>query len=691
MGAIRLENDRMETVFDDETGALLALTHKPTGWRIQGRVALAQSFSLVVPLPDRLLNVIDGRRQRPAAVRKDSNGSRLILTWDGLESEHGSRFDIRLEASATLDDSGLSFEMTIDNRSPFPVESAAYPVIGDLRRPIGSDGLSRANLSYCNLNVRSLYPAFPNERGYWGTEYPIQMIPTPESPFVLILGDQEGLYAGCHDTSAQERVEFTFALKPGYGKVGYAPPGDEIDGHPARLEFMATHLPFVQPGETYELSPIRLQPFAGDWHAGADIYKAWRATWMARPPVPRWLQEPHAWQQIQMTSWGDTLRIPYRDLVMYGEDCVRHGVQAIQLTGWTLYGQDGRLPIHEIDPRLGAWDELQEAIRAIQRMGVKVVLYEKYTCADIATDWFERELFRYASKDSFGHPHGHEGWRYDTPAHLAGINTRPYAWMCMNAAQWHEIALEQIRASLKLNPAGILLDECQWHGTNAFYCFDETHGHRAPAYNFGGDALFERKLRQLLDDTDPELVLAGEGCYDLQNRHYTLSYHRTGPGHAPGMRYVDPFLPMMNWVYGYDDRENANLCLLYRYIISYEPRHFRGRLGEFPSTLEYGKKIDALRRRYRDFLWDAEFRDTVGVRVTANGHPHALYSVFEAESGARAVVVANHGDDEVLAVVETGDRAGKFRLVSPEEPDSRSSDGTIRLPPRAVAALLESV
>ena len=63
---------------------------------------------------------------------------------------------------------------------------------------------------------------------------------------------------------------------------------------------------------------------------------------------------------------------------------------------------------------------------------------------------------------------------------------------------------------------------------------------------------------------------------------------------------------MMNWVCGYDDRENVNVCLLYRCIISYEPHNFSGHLEEFPLTLEYGKKVDALRKRYQAFLWDAK-------------------------------------------------------------------------------------
>jgi hypothetical protein len=320
-------------------------------------------------------------------------------------------------------------------------------------------------------------------------------------------------------------------------------------------------------------------------------------------------------------------------------------------------------------------------------LGVKIILYEKYTCTDVGTDWYQEGGSRYGSRDVFGNVHGHEGWQYDLPSHLAGINTRPYAWMCMNAAGWHDEALAQIRRSLELKPDGLLLDECQWHGRNGFYCFDESHGHRIPGYNFGGDAYFERELRALLDSGNLEFVLAGEGCYDLQYRHYTMAYHRTSPNHLPGMRYIDPFLPLMNWVYGFDDREAINVCLLYRYIISYEPRNFRGRLDEFPLTLEYGKKVDAFRRRYREFLWDAEFRDTVGATVTVKGQPHPLYAVFQTETGDKAVVIANHDEVSIEAIVTTPDGTARQTVATPEEPEARPLDGGVAIDPRSVAVV----
>ncbi|MDE3179123.1 MAG: hypothetical protein KGM47_05625, partial [Acidobacteriota bacterium] len=184
---------------------------------------------------------------------------------------------------------------------------------------------------------------------------------------------------------------------------------------------------------------------------------------------------------------------------------------------------------------------------------------------------------------------------------------------------------------------------------------------------------------------------AGEGPEDILLQHYPLSYFRIGDQHIPVCRYIDPKAPLMVAVTGFDDREMLNRILMYRYIISYEPYNFKGRLSGFPLTLEYGKKIDGLRRRYRRWLWDAEYRDTLGARVTVNGAPHRLYSVFRGSQGDRAVVVVNQNPDKaIMAKVELPEPR-RLAVVTPEEPDSKPTNGVVNIPPRSVAAVIESI
>ena len=40
----------------------------------------------------------------------------------------------------------------------------------------------------------------------------------------------------------------------------------------------------------------------------------------------------------------------------------------------------------------------------------------------------------------------------------------------------------------------------------------------------------------------------------------------------------------MTAVTGFNDRNMINQCLMYRYIISYEPYNFKGRLDDYPLT-----------------------------------------------------------------------------------------------------------
>ena len=76
----------------------------------------------------------------------------------------------------------------------------------------------------------------------------------------------------------------------------------------------------------------------------------------------------------------------------------------------------------------------------------------------------------------------------------------------------------------------------------------------------------------------------------------------------------------MTAVTGFNDRNMINQCLLYHYIISYEPYNFKGHLDDYPLTIAYGKKMDALRTELREYFWDGEFRHEVGASVTVDGN-----------------------------------------------------------------------
>ena len=694
MPAIALENSLLKATFDKNTGALQTLLHKPTKWRIQRRAKLGLLFRMLAPIPNRRNNPILGEKQAPPRIEHDAANNRLTLHWDKLISQHGGELDIAFTATIALTDAGLAFDGQIANRSPHVLEAIQYPLIGDLARPSKSAKVEQLTLSYWGMTRTPIFPTFANNKGYFGTDFPIHLTGGPAIPFVLLDTGTHGLYIGHHDTTAKNMVQFIGELKPGYEhvdtfQVGTVPATDEISGEPNHVEYSTAHFPFVNPGETAQIGRIMVSPYVGSWHKGADDYRAWRDTWFKPARVPDWAKGVHSWQQIHINSPEDELRCRYTELLKYGQDCAKHGVAAIQLVGWNLEGQDRGNPSHDTEPRLGTPEELKAAIADIHKLGVKMILFTKFIWADRSHPWFRKELIKWAAKDPYGDYYVYSGYQYQTPTQLADINTRRLIPMCMAAEGYRQIAAREFQKVLDLGAAGMVFDECAHHSP-AFYCFDPSHAHHVPAHVYEGDMKLLQQFHQLTDQQSPDFLYAGESCYELEQPYYNVVYYRIDKDHVPMHRYIDPQIGIMMAIYGHDEREAINQCLLYRYIISYEPRNFKGRLEEFPLSLEYGKKVDGLRKRYAEFLWDGTFRHTLGAKVHTKGKNQPTYSVFTAASGKRAVVLANFDPKKTLALrLELDPPATSLLLATPESPDAIATDGAITLPPRSAAVLME--
>jgi hypothetical protein len=187
--------------------------------------------------------------------------------------------------------------------------------------------------------------------------------------------------------------------------------------------------------------------------------------------------------QLHINSPEDELRMRFRDLVNVGEECARHGVKAIQLVGWNDGGQDQGNPSHDHDPRLGTADGFRAAIKAIQALGVKLILFTKFVWADRATERFRTDLIRQAIKDPWGDYYMHPGYQYQTATQLLDVNTKRLIPMCFLSEGYLRVCDEEFRKVRTYGADGILYDECLHHGP-ALLCFDLAHGHRpgAPVY-----------------------------------------------------------------------------------------------------------------------------------------------------------------------------------------------------------------
>jgi hypothetical protein len=699
MEILRMENETLCLTFDQQTGALVGLSSPLNDWKILARPQLGLSFQLLVPLSEeRRNNPVYGEKQKLTSVAISDDNRQATFYWERIQSEYGGVHDIRIQMDVHLHDEQAIFSMRIENRSEYPVENVYFPYLGEVKPPPGANWFKSFFPTYASAQEWLLWPVYENLRGYFGVDYPTQFAKgtsssgTPMVPYILLRSAGQGLYVGVHEPSP-ELVAWHTELRPGYDNSinAHVPQGDKIGDKEVAIRFAAVHLPYIQAGENRKLTAIALQGFTGNWHRGVDIYKCWLNSWLTTPRLPEWTREPHAWQQVHINSPEDELRVKFRDLVQIGEQCARNGVRAIQLVGWNDGGQDQGNPCHDPDPRLGTFDELKEAIRQIQSLGVKVVLFSKFTWADRATEWFRKELIHQAIKDPYGDYYQHPGYQYQTATQLLDINTKRLIPMCFLSENYLEICEVEFQKTLALGVDGILFDECLHHSP-ALLCFDPGHGHRYAAPVYANDRELIKRFLRFSEPLNPDFLYSGEGCYDWEFEVYHLSYHRSeNTQHIPLARYVFPDIPLMTAVTGFNDRNMINQCLLYRYIISYEPYNFKGHLEDYPLTLAYGRKMNALRSQLREYFWDGEFRDTQGAVVTTGGKPHHPYSVFiNHKNGMQGIVVANYDEQDTIdarVILENGGSLKRYRLV--DEPEWRSDREGVIIPPCSAAVMIE--
>lgn len=697
MDAFVIQNTNLRLKFDEFNGSLIGLTAIKTGWEIFNRPKLGLSFRLMVPMPDKRNNPVYGEKQSLSKVEKSSDGGSITFTWDKITSEYGGSHDIRVVLTVSAIKAQMVFAISIENQSEYTVENVYCPYIGDIQHPVADEWFKTFLYNYASAQEWSLWPTYQNLFGYYGTDYPTQFAGgvassgAPMSPYCLLRSAHQGLYAGVCESSS-ELVVWHTELRPGYGSSidSRVPQEDTIHGLDVSTRFAAVHIPYILPGEFRALTPVAMEAYEGDWQKGVDIYKKWRSSWMQLPQIPFWAKEPHAWQQLHINSPEDELRIRFTDLVKIGEECARHGVKAIQLVGWNHGGQDQGNPSHDPDPRLGTFEELKEAIAKIQALGVKLVLFAKFTWADRATEWFRKDLKQLAIKDPYGDYYLHKGYQYQTATQLMDINTKRLIPMCFLSEEYLRICEEEFQKMLDLGADGILFDECLHHGP-ALLCFDRDHGHRYGAPVYANDRKLVQNFKKLVGE-GREFLFSGEACYDWEMEAYHLSYHRSeSKEHVPLSRYMLPEASFMTAVTGFDDRNMINQCLAYRYIISYEPYNFKGHLDDYPLTVEYGKKMDALRAELREYFWDGEFRHECGATVlTEEGKSHHPYAVFiSRKNGSSGVVINNYDEHKTITVqlqLEDGSILSQYRLV--DDPNWKTTIGGITIPPYSAAIVL---
>ena len=693
-----LENEKIKLEFDDCTGAITGCLNKITNWQLIRQKKLAEGIRLLVPLSSEIrANRVLSGNQKLSSV-KQSDETHGVLIWEKVIGELSGELDIKVTLDISLENEIATFQMTIENNSPYVVEEAWCPVLGGVWAPVGEEMLHGRTVHFQGSMTDTSFSHFNWDCGYWGTDYPTSVRLYPDInvtvPCYIAENGKQGFYFGHHHTD-MSACAFVQEVLPGFkdSMNQTLPDEPEISGTPVGFRLSMVRLPFVMPGEKSTLAPAVLALYDGLWEKGLDYYKNWRASWHIKQDKPEWENDIDCWMTLHICDPEGRVRYKYADLPKIAKKARNDGVKAIQLIGWAKGGQDGDEPYQDVNPLLGTKEELKAAIKESEELGVKILLMCKFKWCDATSSNYKNELEPLIARDIFGHPFYFGGYGYQSVTNVlrtvgsGGSRRRGYA-LCQASKEYQNIALREFKKILDLGSSGILYDELcvEYH-----FCYDTNHKHRYGECLLKGHIDIATKFKEYAKSVRKDFMFAGEGPIDRQAEIYTTNYLRSwAPTSDPAYRYALPDVRPATCITGFDDREMINQCITYGYVINYEPYNFKGTTADIPLTVEYGKKANALRMALRDYLWDGEFCYRTGADIKKiAGDNNYIYSIYKNKEGKSAVVISNQSPKnhkEFAVTLLSGNTA--FNIFRIDDKPA-AADKTVVVPPRSLVILTE--
>ncbi len=543
------DKDSVHLSFDSLTGELLEFYVRPgcdnliksTPWGMPSVFALVFPDGVAtVPSPSRV------RADPSLSPEKDFDGSRLRMVWNSVML--GDRkLDVRVTVTVVPDGTSAVWSAVAENNSGIPLVEFRFPVIGGMW--LGDTPHDDTLVYPYNAGVKIPDPcaslAHKPERIYWrwqdyryvytvggvcgykntegvysyGSSYsgPLSM------PWCDLYDRSGGLYFGMHSENGIcfLRAETADGSDPG------------LYLHFARQ---------VQKTGSVSIENVVTAFHGGDWHDGADIYRAFRGV-QNKNPLPEWWKESAALAahyDFRYQSGG--VVHTYSDMGAIAEQAELIGCDHILCSGWHIGGFDNGFPEYRADPELGGEEGLRRGIADIHSRGKKVSFYINSRIANL----------RFDNEKDFINENAVVRTDGSIETELYGDESLRFATMCAGSRNWQDRLVGAAEYVASLGADGVYLDQLAMAAPRV--CHSDGHGHAdSDTWCDGYRSVIER-VRDITAESGEKLTVITEGISDKYGDTAcgglvsTFAYHHNGA--FPELyRYTFPNHRMVDMVY----------------------------------------------------------------------------------------------------------------------------------------------
>ena len=641
---LTLQNDQVAVELNPANGAITRLTDRLSGIDLAPPAALAENFRLGLRFPDQTTALILGREQKLSASRIE--GNTLSLTWEGpLQDTAGATHDVGARMVLKVEGAALTATLQADNRTQAKLREAWYPLIGGLSR-LGDGGSPG---SPATVWMPSSTPI----------EKPITL---PHTNVTGIYPQQLNLSFACLQSRPGGRSIYWSAQDPVARLKFYHV--FQVDGPDSRDVFSAVQFhPFTPPGATFDGPPVVSRFVDGGWKGAAQVYRDWFVrTFGIASPSTDWVRQQSFYLMTMFMLPEGTITYRFKDIPRWAKSAKRHGINAVQISGWQQGGHDNGYPDYTPDSRLGTWDELREGIRACHRMGLKVYFFVNYQPMMVESEWYRNDLKRYREMTEDGGYTWMAGWGMGTLSARTG-HPKLMTWANLAFPQFRRIIADQFAKLAEIGADGVHVDKMFPAGLE--YNPDSPLSPDTAAWE-GAVRLTEEVMRECRK-RNPGWAMSFECNWDRMLQFGGATWW---VGNQRITRQVFPENAETLGLYQAYDYLGLNLAVRDGHIVMVAPMNFCRDLDwpPFQGLAEYIKQVKRIRDELQDTVFLGEVLGPSEVEFGTALPEGVAYNTFRhRHTGRRACIFTNDRNEPRTVDLTgfTGPPGGPIRVHVP--------------------------
>jgi hypothetical protein len=316
----------------------------------------------------------------------------------------------------------------------------------------------------------------------------------------------------------------------------------------------------------------------------------------------------------------------------------------VELLGWDKGGIERDYPEYIPDERLGGWDAYRRVIERVAAADGNLLTFVNYQVLDACSPAYEQELHRFRRMDSFGQTENWMSWGESTLKASSGADSRRHVPASPAVPGFRELLDAYLVELVRAGSSGLQIDKLTVSGQLDFN----------PAHTRDPDVAMCEDLVQAIAGLlgqcraiRPEVAFAGEAGSDRYVPLLDVFYRSATDRDISPLRYAFPEWTSCVHTGLALDRCSVNAAVMLGAVLVIEPLTYQAPLHDprYAPALAYVTAVLALRRRFLDRIFLADYLDRGDVRLSASGTEVDFRVHARTSDGARSVVVVNRARD----------------------------------------------